>query len=359
MPHAPGVAPDGPREDPFLLPRLLQRHPAPSPRGRLPELSPPSPADATPVLLPAIGRLRRAGARRASRSGRSSCRCLPLRLPPSFQCRCGQSFQNLGLDCANWTEPIYADLVRKSSGDEERMLVLFFDRIGWPTSLPTSEKGSFTKSVLREKLKALEKLSASDDLPLRPGVEKFIDDALSEGVPVAILATYGRNGEKISRSIVEKLGPERTSKLNIVGKEEVERSLYGQLVLGEGVASSLDEQLTKEVQKAASAEKQRIAEEVASLLKLSVDINTASKSSAKIIATLRAGAEYVGCDVQNCILVAGSQPSVIAAERIGMPCIVVRSSLTARAEFHSAKAVMDGFGDTDLTVSKLLSKRWS
>ncbi|KAM0894886.1 hypothetical protein ACQ4PT_024191 [Festuca glaucescens] len=269
------------------------------------------------------------------------------------------AFQNLGLDCANWTEPIYADLVRKASGDEERMVVLFFDRIGWPTSLPTSEKGSFTKSVLREKLKALEKLSSTDALPLRPGVEKFVDDALSEAVPVAILATYGRNGEKISRSIAEKLGPRRTSKIKIVGKEEVERSFYGQLVLGEGVASSLDEQLTKEAQKAASAEKQRVAEEVASLLKLSVDISTASKRSEKIIATLRAGSEYVGRDVQNCILVTGSQPSVIAAERIGMPCIVLRSSLTARAEFHSAKAVMDGFGDTDLTISKLLSKRWS
>ncbi|KAM0894887.1 hypothetical protein ACQ4PT_024191 [Festuca glaucescens] len=239
------------------------------------------------------------------------------------------------------------------------MVVLFFDRIGWPTSLPTSEKGSFTKSVLREKLKALEKLSSTDALPLRPGVEKFVDDALSEAVPVAILATYGRNGEKISRSIAEKLGPRRTSKIKIVGKEEVERSFYGQLVLGEGVASSLDEQLTKEAQKAASAEKQRVAEEVASLLKLSVDISTASKRSEKIIATLRAGSEYVGRDVQNCILVTGSQPSVIAAERIGMPCIVLRSSLTARAEFHSAKAVMDGFGDTDLTISKLLSKRWS
>ncbi|KAK1625940.1 hypothetical protein QYE76_000255 [Lolium multiflorum] len=268
------------------------------------------------------------------------------------------AFQNLGLDCANWTEPIYADLVRKASGDEERMVVLFFDRIGWPTSLPTSEKGSFTKSVLREKLKALEKLSSTDALPLRPGVEKFVDDAISEAVPVAILATYGRNGEKISRSIAEKLGPRRTSKIKIVGKEEVERSFYGQLVLGEGVASSLDEQLTKEAQKAASAEKQRVAEEVASLLKLSVDISTASKRSEKIIATLRAGSEYVGRDVQNCILVTGSQPSVIAAERIGMPCIVLRSSLTARAEFHSAKAVMDGFGDTDLTISKLLSKRW-
>ncbi|PUZ68014.1 hypothetical protein GQ55_3G480500 [Panicum hallii var. hallii] len=268
------------------------------------------------------------------------------------------AFQSLGLDCANWTEPIYADLVRKAHGDEKRMLVLFFDRIGWPTSLPTSEKGSFMKSVLREKLKALEEFSASDSLPLRPGVEKFIDDALSEGVPVAILAAYGRNGEKISRSIVKKLGPERTSKIKIVGKNEVEGSFYGQLVLGKGVTSSLDEQLIKEAQKAASAEKQRIAEEVASILKLSVDITT-SESSEKVIAALRAGSEYVGCDVQNCILVAGSQSGVLAAECIGMPCVVVRCSFTARAEFPSAKAVMDGFGGTDLTVSKLLSKKWS
>ncbi|PAN22014.1 hypothetical protein PAHAL_3G507300 [Panicum hallii] len=247
---------------------------------------------------------------------------------------------------------------RKAHGDEKRMLVLFFDGIGWPTSLPTSEKGSFMKSVLREKLKALEEFSASDSLPLRPGVEKFIDDALSEGVPVAILAAYGRNGEKISRSIVKKLGPERTSKIKIVGKSEVEGSFYGQLVLGKGVTSSLDEQLIKEAQKAASAEKQRIAEEVASILKLSVDITT-SESSEKVIAALRAGSEYVGCDVQNCILVAGSQSGVLAAERIGMPCVVVRCSFTARAEFPSAKAVMDGFGGTDLTVSKLLSKKWS
>jgi len=186
-------------------------------------------------------------------------------------------------------------------------------------------------------------------------IQRFIDDALSEGVPVAILAAYGRNGEKISRSIVKKLGPERTSKIKIVGKDEVEGSFYGQLVLGKGITSSLDEQLIKEAQK---AEKQRIAEEVASILKLSVDI-TASESSEKVIAALRAGSEYVGCDVQNCILVAGSQSGVLAAERIGMPCVVVRCSFTARAEFPSAKAVMDGFGGTDLTVSKLLSKKWS
>lgn len=52
------------------------------------------------------------------------------------------------------------------------------------------------------------------------------------------------------RSIIEKLGYQRTSKIKIVGIEEVEGSLYGQLILGKGVASSIDEQLVKEAQKA-------------------------------------------------------------------------------------------------------------
>jgi len=52
------------------------------------------------------------------------------------------------------------------------------------------------------------------------------------------------------RSVVEKLGHDRISKVKIVGKEEVEGSLYGQLVLGKGVSSSLDEQLAKEARKA-------------------------------------------------------------------------------------------------------------
>lgn len=51
------------------------------------------------------------------------------------------AFQKLGLDCAKWTEPVYSDLFRKGDGNEERMLAIYFDRIGWPTSLPTNEKG--------------------------------------------------------------------------------------------------------------------------------------------------------------------------------------------------------------------------
>ncbi|KAJ4702569.1 Haloacid dehalogenase-like hydrolase domain-containing protein [Melia azedarach] len=270
------------------------------------------------------------------------------------------AFRKLGLDCANWTVPIYSDLIRKSTGDEERMLILFFNRIGWPTAVPTNEKKAFVKNVLKEKKNALDEFLASKDAPLRPGVEDFVDNAYNEGIPVIVLIAYSKCGDRIARSVVEKLGSERISKLKIVGDKEVEESLYGQLVLGKGLPYGVDEQLAKEARKAVSAQKHRIAEEVASMLKLSVDMDTSSPESLdKIVATLRAGAEYAEIPFSNCILIAGSQSGVAGAQRIGMPCVVMRSSLTSRAEFPSANAIMDGFGGADLTVSKLQQKQWS
>lgn len=44
-----------------------------------------------------------------------------------------------------------------------------------------------------------------------------------------------------------------------------------------------------------------------------------------VVAALRAGAEYADVPIHNCILVAGSQTGVAAAERISMPCVVLRS----------------------------------
>ncbi|KAJ6676333.1 PROTEIN putative EXPRESSED-RELATED [Salix viminalis] len=269
------------------------------------------------------------------------------------------AFQKLGLDCANWTQPIYQDLVRKSDGDEERMLVLFFNRIGWPTSLPTSEKGAFVKSLLREKKNAFDEFLASKSSLLRPGVEDFIDDATTKGIPVVILTAYGKSVEKIARSIIDKLGHERISKLKIVGNEEVEKSLYGQLMNHKGILSGTNEELAKEAMKAASAQKQKIAEEVASMLKLSVSLDSSSSESLqKTVAALRAGAEYAGVPVNDCVLIAGSQSGVAGAAQIGMPCVVLRSSSTSRTQFPSAKATLDGFGGPDLTISKLLQKLW-
>ncbi|KOM53191.1 hypothetical protein LR48_Vigan09g185000 [Vigna angularis] len=129
-----------------------------------------------------------------------------------------KAFERLGLDCANWTEPVYSDL------------------------------------------------------------SKFIDDAYNEGIPVVILTAYSKSGD------------------NIAGL-------------------------------------------------------------AKIVAALRAGAEYAGLPVCNCVLVAGSQSGVSGATQVGMPSVVLRSSLTSRAEFPLANATVDGFGGADLTISKLRNIR--
>lgn len=43
------------------------------------------------------------------------------------------------------------------------------------------------------------------------------------------------------------------------------------------------------------------------------------------MAALRAGAEYAEVPLHRCVLIAGSQSGVDGAERIGMPCIVLRS----------------------------------
>ncbi|KAK4347452.1 hypothetical protein RND71_033791 [Anisodus tanguticus] len=230
------------------------------------------------------------------------------------------TFRKLGLDLANWSQPVYQDLV---------------------------------KYDVQEKI-ALDELVMSKALPLRPGVEEFIDEACEEGVPVVMLTAYCRSGEKQVRSIIEKLGNDKMAKIKIIGIEEVKRSSYGQLVFGEGVASDLGEQLAKEARKAVSAEEQRIAKEVASILKLTVDIDTTSSEGLQnVVAALRAGAEYANVPVHDCVLVSGSLSGVAGAERIGMPCVVVRSSSTARAEFPGAKAIMDGFGGADLSISRL------
>jgi beta-phosphoglucomutase-like phosphatase (HAD superfamily) len=44
-----------------------------------------------------------------------------------------------------------------------------------------------------------------------------------------------------------------------------------------------------------------------------------------VVATLRAGAESTGLPVQNCMLISGSQTGVLAAERVAMPCVVIRN----------------------------------
>jgi beta-phosphoglucomutase-like phosphatase (HAD superfamily) len=71
--------------------------------------------------------------------------------------------------------------------------------------------------------------------------------------------------------------------------------------------------------------------------------------SRKNIAALRAAAEIAAVDMDKCILLAGAQTGPLAASRIGMPCVVVRSRLVASAFIFSI---------TTLTIVMLLLLRF-
>ncbi|KAG6555478.1 hypothetical protein Mapa_002713 [Marchantia paleacea] len=273
----------------------------------------------------------------------------------AFNEDCSFSFQDLGLDCAQWSEAVYADLMRAAGGVEEKMLTMFFSRIGWPTALPNNEKELFVKKVMEAKRKALGTLALAGTLPLRPGLEQFIDEVLEAEVPLVVVSAYYKEGEELARLLVEKLGAERAHKIRIVDEDVVVKSSYGQLVLGEGVSSGADEQLAAAASRAVAAEKQRLAEEVASMLKLSVEVDTSYiQISKKAIAALRAGSEIAERGVDRCILLASGHLGAQAAQKIGMPCVVVRSSVTTRGEFPGAKAALDGYGPGAVTLPRLL-----
>jgi hypothetical protein len=55
-----------------------------------------------------------------------------------------------GANCILWNKALWNWLVAFTDGLE--FISPDLTQIGWPTSLPTSEKGSFIKSVFREKV---------------------------------------------------------------------------------------------------------------------------------------------------------------------------------------------------------------
>jgi hypothetical protein len=93
-------------------------------------------------------------------------------------------------------------------------------------------------------------------------------------VPLLVLSAHSKSGEQVARSLIAQLGPDRESLIKVVGEAEVKSSAYGQLVLSAGTTDDIDEQLSIAASKAVLAEKQRIAEEVASILKVRVEIDT-------------------------------------------------------------------------------------
>ncbi|KAF3509534.1 hypothetical protein F2Q69_00005567 [Brassica cretica] len=187
-----------------------------------------------------------------------------------------------------WDVDLYGELL-KIGGGKERMTA-YFNKVGWPEKAPKdeAERKAFIAGLHKQKTELFMVLIEKKLLPLRPGVAKLVDQALTNGVKVAVCSTS--NEKAVSAIVSCLLGPERAEKIKIfagdvVPKKKPDPAIYN-------------------------------------------------------LAT-----ETLGVDPSKCVVVEDSAIGLAAAKAAGMTCIVTKSGYTADEDFVNADAVFDCIGD--------------
>ncbi|CAF1733004.1 unnamed protein product, partial [Brassica oleracea] len=80
------------------------------------------------------------------------------------------AFKKLGVDRANWPEPVHSDI--KGAADEEKNVAFVFQPGKYMLS-NSCLSTSFVKSVLRENKNAIDEFLMSKSVPLRSGLQDF------------------------------------------------------------------------------------------------------------------------------------------------------------------------------------------
>jgi HAD superfamily hydrolase (TIGR01509 family) len=183
-----------------------------------------------------------------------------------------------------WDEATYGELLAIAGG-KERMRA-WFDRNGWPPA--ASDRTAFIQELHRRKTDLFMEIIGAGKLPLRPGVARLVDEAISAGVRLAVCST---SNERAVELVIERmLGAERRKRFlvlagDVVAKKKPDPGIY--------------------------------------LL----------------------AAERLRASPGQCVVVEDSRNGLLAAKAALMRCIITRSCYTRAEDFHEADAVFDDLGD--------------
>lgn len=115
------------------------------------------------------------------------------------------AFNERGLD-TEWDEALYGKLL-ETGGGKERMTAYWNCLGAWPTGIETeNDKKELVKALHARKTELFMQLVEGGNVPLREGVQRLIDEALSSGVRVGVCST---SNEKAVQKIVDMLGKAR------------------------------------------------------------------------------------------------------------------------------------------------------
>ncbi len=195
-----------------------------------------------------------------------------------------QAFAEKGLGI-EWSVELYGKLL-KIAGGKERMRH-YFEQNGWPAGV--EDRDAFIQELHLLKTDLFMKIIESGQLPLRPGVERIVDEAISAGVILAVCSTSNVRAVTL---VVERLLGERR------------KAHFSGIFAGDMVS------------------KKKPDPEIYNLAKEKLQLNP-----------------------DECVVVEDSRNGLLAAKAAGFPCLITKSSYTDDEDFSEADAIYDELGD--------------
>ncbi len=193
-----------------------------------------------------------------------------------------QAFAEAGLS-TNWSPERYGELLL-TAGGKERMR-RDFDERGWPDH---ADRDALIAQLHKLKTNIFMELIAAGKLPLRPGVQRIVDEAIAKDLTLAVCST---SNERAVQSVVDVLlGPARSAKITVFA--------------GDVVAAK------------------KPAPDIYNLAAKTLDLNPL-----------------------HCMVVEDSNNGLRAAKAAGMRCIVTKSTYTQDEDFTIADAVVNDLDD--------------
>ena len=195
-----------------------------------------------------------------------------------------QAFAQLGL-AAEWDVALYGELL-KIAGGKERMRA-YFDDDGWPEGV--DDRDDLIKRLHALKTDLYMQIIESGQLPLRSGVRRLVDEAIADGMPLAVCST---SNERAVNSVVEQLlGAQRKARFQAI---------------------------------------------------LAGDVVSHKKPDPEIYELAE---KRLGVRGEACVVVEDSRNGLLAAKAAGMLCLVTTNGYTVDEDFTEADRVVSELGD--------------
>ena len=184
-----------------------------------------------------------------------------------------------------WSVELYGELL-KVTGGKERMKH-YFDNYGWPADI--ADKDAVIKELHKLKTDYFMEIIESGQLPLRPGVARFVDEAIAANIVLAICSTSAERAVNLVAEVL--LGPGRKAHFSAI---------------------------------------------------LAGDVVSKKKPDPEIY---NLASERLSLEPSECVVLEDTRVGLLAAKEAGMHCIITTNGYSKDEDFSGADLVVSELGD--------------